>query len=105
MVRLILQRSKLVFITGYISGSTRTNESTHCKKICFEQLVRVHSRLHVQCKQIFYLVSDPVMYLGTAMAILGKAMGACSGCILYIYTSELYPTVVRCVYSWVMIVG
>ncbi len=42
-----------------------------------------------------FLVSGSTVYIGTAMAVLGKTAISCCGAIGYLYTSELYPTVVR----------
>ena len=43
----------------------------------------------------FQSVSGMAIYIGTAMAIIGKTTIACGIAIGYVYTSELYPTVVR----------
>ena len=42
-----------------------------------------------------FLASGSAKYVGTAMALIGKTAIAACGAIGYIFTSELYPTVVR----------
>ena len=71
--------------------------------MAFENVLFFHTILEVEKYQInFFFVYIPASWLdvealATALALIGKASIVSCFCIIFIYSSELFPTVIRTV--------